>query len=206
MRLLGARRQPTKVGEPTVDRRRELDGETLARAQRGDPAAQQTLVETYQRRVFALLTQLLVTRGRAGLVEDLAQETFLRALAALPRFSPDGPARLSSWILTIATRLVLDEEKRRRVPSIPIDTPGLVLAGGEPADLGLVRRERAAAIRRAVEALGAEQRAVFVLRELHDLSYEEIAEALRIDVGTVRSRLSRARAALRDALAEVGDD
>src|SRR3954447_21718894 len=90
---------------------RELDEVSLARAQRGDRAAQAVLVERYQRPVFALLSRM-VGRDRAA-VEDLAQETFLRALRALPRFSLQGPARLSTWILTIATRLALDQLRRK---------------------------------------------------------------------------------------------
>src|SRR4051812_49404701 len=88
---------------------KELDELTLKRAQRGEPAACRRLVETYQRAVFAILSRMLSPRGRRARVEDLAQETFLRVFRALPQFSPGGPARLSSWILTIATRLALDE-------------------------------------------------------------------------------------------------
>src|SRR5215213_1464126 len=90
---------------------RELDEVTLARAQRGDRAAQAMLVERYQRPVFALLSRM-VGRERA-LVEDLAQETFLRVLRSLAGFTVNGPARLSTWIVTIATRLALDHLRRR---------------------------------------------------------------------------------------------
>src|SRR5215470_592892 len=92
---------------------RELDDVTLARAQRGEAAAWRALVEHYQRAVFALLSRMLAPSGRAALVEDLAQETFLRAFRALPAFDRGGRARLSTWILTIATRLGIDELRRR---------------------------------------------------------------------------------------------
>src|SRR5262245_9009014 len=88
----------------------ELDEVTLARAKRGDERACRAFVETYQRQVFALISRLL---GRQPLVEDLAQETFLRAFRALASFDPRGPARLSTWLLTIASRLALDELRRR---------------------------------------------------------------------------------------------
>jgi RNA polymerase sigma-70 factor (ECF subfamily) len=179
----------------------EIDELSLARAQRGDRAAQAVLVERYQRPVFALLSRM-VGRDRAA-VEDLAQETFLRALRALPRFSLQGPARLSTWILTIATRLALDQ-LRRKSPR-PEEAEA---AGGVPRvlpwpDQDAHRRAVAVALNEAVEALGAPFRAAFLLREVHGLSYDEIARALEIDPGTVKSRLARARAALQEALAEM---
>jgi RNA polymerase sigma-70 factor (ECF subfamily) len=179
--------------------REELDELTLARAQRGDAAAARALVACYQRAVFALLGRML--RPRAGdRVEDLAQETFLRVFRALPGFRVAGPARLSTWILTIATRLALDELAKRA--PLPVAEPP-PLPGGPRADVELERRAIGDAIQRAVAALGADHQAVFLLREVHELEYEEIARALEVDVGTVKSRLSRARAALRQSLAEV---
>lgn len=152
--------------------------------------------------MFAVLSRLLGARHH-GLVEDLAQETFLRAFRALPGFDGAGTARLSTWILTIATRLALDELRRRRADSEPLgDDP----AGGDRPDEMAARRDLGRAITVALGALAPDARAVLVLRELHDLEYAEIAEALQVDLGTVKSRLSRARAALRVALAEVCDD
>jgi RNA polymerase sigma-70 factor (ECF subfamily) len=174
---------------------RELDDVTLARAQRGEEAACRALVERYQRPLFALLGRL-VGRERAG---DLAQETFLRVFRALPRFDRGGAARLSSWILTIATRLSLDELRRRPPPEAALDE---TLAAPSRADETAERRALGAALARAVASLSAEQRAVILLREVHELEYEEIARALDVDLGTVKSRLSRARAALRAALGE----
>jgi len=175
--------------------RAELDEVTLARAQRGEAAACRALVERYQRPVFALLGRLL---GRRAEVEDLAQETFLRVFRALERFDRGGSARLSSWILTIAARLALDTLARRQLDTAPLTSETDV---GAPGDAE--RRALGAAIARAIGALAPEYRAAFLLREYHGMDYEEIAGALRIEVGTVRSRLSRARAALREALAEV---
>jgi RNA polymerase sigma-70 factor (ECF subfamily) len=167
----------------------ELDDLTLARAQRGDEAACRALVERYQRPVFALLGRMC---GRAR-VEDLAQETFLRVFRALPRFERAGPARLSTWILTVATRLALDELRRRPPQLVELD-PGL--PGPSRTDAGVERR----ALVKAVAALSADQQAALLLREVHGLEYDEIARALGIDLGTVKSRLARARAALRAAL------
>ena len=178
----------------------ELDDLTLARARRGDREAFRELVERHEVQVFALLGRMLL--GRGALVEDLAQETFLRVFTALDRFDPAGPARLGTWILTIATRLALDELKRRA--PVATQLPGDLAADARTdADAGAERRALGSAIARAVEALTPEQRAAFLLREHHGLEYGEIAEVLSIDLGTVKSRISRARTALRAALAEV---
>jgi RNA polymerase sigma-70 factor (ECF subfamily) len=175
----------------------ELDLATLHAARGGDRAAQGVLVVRYQRRVFALLSRLLGPAGRGALVEDLAQETFLRALRALPGFAPDGSARLSTWLLTIATRLALDELRKKPLPPAP---PRALLRLAQPgsgeADRGLLLQ----AVARAVDGLGEEHRAAFLLREAHGLSYQEIGAALSLEPGTVKSRISRAREALRAAL------
>jgi RNA polymerase sigma-70 factor (ECF subfamily) len=179
---------------------REVDDTTLRRAQRGEDAAFTRLVQIYERPVFALLGRMLGPGGRRDRVEDLAQETFLRVFRALPGFRPAGPARLSTWILTIATRLALDELRRLR-PARSLEDAAAVVAPDDAAAPAERARMRAA-LARAVAGLSDEQRAVFLLREVHELEYQEIAEALEVDLGTVKSRLSRARAALRAALSE----
>ena len=144
---------------------------------------------------------MLAPYGRRARVEDLAQETFLRVFRALPGFSTSGPARLSSWILTIATRLALDElaKKDRGAPL----ADALHVASASRADETLERRTLGAALERAVRGLEPAFAAVFLLREVHELEYDEIARALDLELGTVKSRLARARAALRAALEEV---
>ncbi len=179
---------------------RELDSVTLLRARRGDRAAFTALVVFYQRPIFALLSRLLYGYGNdASLVEDLAQETFLRVHRALPDFDPNGAARLSTWILTIATRLGIDELRRRRPVVVPLQAAEAIHAP-DRADAVAVRNQQRSAIEAAVAALSADHRATFLLREAHGLEYDEIARALDIDLGTVKSRLSRAKDQLRAAL------
>jgi RNA polymerase sigma-70 factor (ECF subfamily) len=173
----------------------ELDDLTLARAKRGERAACQQLVQHHERAVFALLGRMLGPAGRRAMVEDLAQETFLRVFRGLPRFSEAGPARFSTWVLTIATRLALDE-LRKRPPRLVTMDEAVKLASHSRTDA----KAMLAAIERAAGTLSPEFLAVFVLRDVHELDYEEIAQALEIDLGTVKSRLSRARAALREIL------
>jgi RNA polymerase sigma-70 factor, ECF subfamily len=177
----------------------ELDELTLVRAQRAEAAACRALVVRYQTPVFAVLSRMV--GHDAARVEDLAQETFLRVFRALPTFSPHGPAKLSTWILTIATRLALDELRRVAPRVIPLGPQASAVASTARTDDDANRRELGHALAAALARLAPEMRAVFVLRELHDLDYDAIATALALDLGTVKSRLSRARAAMRDALA-----
>lgn len=182
----------------------ELDELTVASAQRGNSRARRALVERYQRPVLALVSRMLRGRGEAALVEDVAQETFLRVFRALPNFDRNGPARLSTWILTIASHRTIDELRRRKLDTRPLESPSAChLAARASADESAERKMLAQVIARAVEGLAPEYRAAFILREYHGLEYVEIAAALGIDLGTVKSRLNRARKRLRQALAEV---
>lgn len=179
-------------------RRDELDELTLRRAQRGDERAWRDLIDRYQSPVHALVWRLLAGRARHR-AEDLTQETFVRVLRALPAFEPAGPATLTTWILTIATRLALNE-LRKPVPASLEREPVVE----DRADHASERARLGEAIARGVAKLPEGQRAVLVLREYHELEYTEIADALEIDVGTVKSRLSRARDALREHLIAMG--
>jgi RNA polymerase sigma-70 factor (ECF subfamily) len=179
----------------------ELDELTLLRARRGDEAATRALFDRYKEPVFRFLWRMLGRQATSAVVEDLTQDTFLRGFAALDRFSPDGPARLSTWLLAIAARLALNELRRQRrrggTAMVELDDS---LRGSGRTDEAAERRAIGARIAQELERLSPEHRAVFVLRDYHDLSYHEIAHALDIELGTVQSRLSRARAALRLAL------
>jgi RNA polymerase sigma-70 factor (ECF subfamily) len=108
-------------------------------------------------------------------------------------------------LLTIATRLALDQLRRTSLLLVPL-TAAAGEAARDRADEGAVRRGLASAIAVAVSGLTPEYRAAFVLREFHEMECSEIASVLKIDPDTVRSRLARARAALREALAEMRDD
>jgi RNA polymerase sigma-70 factor, ECF subfamily len=179
----------------------EIDEVTLARAQRGDPDACRALVRRYEAGVFALVSRMLGPRGLGGLVEDVAQEVFLRAFRALPGFDRRGPARLSTWLLCIASRLAINELERRRPALDPMPDD---LVDPRPGELELHRGDLRRALRRAIAGLTPEQQAVFVLREYHGLSEAQIGKALGLEIPAVKSRLFRARARLRAVLEEVG--
>lgn len=192
---------PVATMGPVRSQPRESEDLVILRAQQGDAAACRILVKTHQRRVMGQLRAMLAPVGRGGLVEDLAQETFLRAFRALPRFRGDGRASFATWLVTIATRVALNELRRRPPPVEYLDTvTESVRTGGAAV---AERHASAEAIDRAVADLPPAFRGAFLLRELHGLDYGEIAEVMEVDVGTVKSRLSRARAKLRLALAEV---
>lgn len=178
----------------------ELAPAVVERARAGDTEAFRALVLHHQEAVHALLYRLLAPSGREGLVEDCTQEAFLRVYRGLPSFVPGGPAKLSTWILTIATRLALNELRRPTLVVPVAELSTLPVEGSQRADSLAERRALGNAIREALGRLPPEQRAVLVLRELHGLDYAEMAEALGLDLGTVKSRLSRARAAMRAAL------
>lgn len=188
----------------------ELDELTLRRAQRGDEAGCRALVDRYQRPVFALLHRMLGP-ARADRVEDLAQETFLHVFRSLAGFAPLGPARLSTWILTIASRRAIDELRRAGRAEPDRDRLGGLAPGdaeGAPparADQSAYQSALAAEVAAAVAALAPQCRAAFILRAFHGFEYGEIARALGCEVGTVKSRLSRARAELRRALRDEED-
>jgi len=182
----------------------DLDALTLGRAQRGDAAAFRALVERYHRPVFALLWRMLEASHSRQDLEDLTQETFLRVFRALPRFEPDGPARLSSWILTIASRLALNARRDARKGHLSLER--VELPAEERADSGLRQQRLARRLRDAIQALPPERRVVLLLRQYHGLSYQEIAAATGTDLGTVKSRLSRAREEVDRAIQEERAD
>jgi RNA polymerase sigma-70 factor (ECF subfamily) len=183
----------------------ELDEITLRRAQRGDEQAFRALVERYQRPVCDLVYRMLNHTRLSNRVEDLSQETFVRVYGALERYEPGGTARLSTWILTIAARLALNELRKTRRKVVPLSDAGELKVEAD-GDRALQRQQLARALVRAIAELDEKQRAVVLLREYHGFEYAEIADALQIGVNTVKSRLARARASLREALREVHHD
>jgi RNA polymerase sigma-70 factor (ECF subfamily) len=169
----------------------------LRRLRAGETWAFEQMVRTYQHRVFGVALRML---GHAGEAEEVAQEVFFRAYRALPEFR--GEAKLSTWLYAIASRLCLTRlgsreramthQGEERLTRLPHDADG--------PDAALEESELTAALHRAIAELPDERRIVLVLRDLEGLSYEQIAAVLDIELGTVRSRLHRARMDLKDKL------
>jgi RNA polymerase sigma-70 factor (ECF subfamily) len=169
----------------------------LARLRRGEARAFEELVIAHQHRVYGVALRMLGDRAEA---EDAAQEAFVRAHRALPEFR--GESRLSTWLYAIVARLCLsrlDARRRRLAEPDPSVLERLADPAADPAGAA-ERGEVTAALHQALGELGEERRIVVVLCDLEGLSYEEIARVLEVPVGTVRSRLHRARNDLRDKL------
>ncbi len=170
------------------------DGDLAAAASRGDRQAFGELVCRHWQGAVFMVYRIV---GDRSLAEDAAQEAFLRAWQRLPTYKPEYPFR--NWLYSIAAHLALDF--LRREPHT-VDVADLEIdAGGPGPEAESEARERHAQVRLAVLDLPPASRAVLVLREYKGLSYQEIASALGIPVGTVMSRLNYARCQLRQALA-----
>ncbi|MBK9032866.1 MAG: sigma-70 family RNA polymerase sigma factor [Myxococcales bacterium] len=188
---------------PSRARPGELDDVTLRRAQAGDEAGFRALVDRYQRPIWELCWRMVAPVGLGHRADDLTQDTFVRVYRALPEFDPRGPARLSTWIFTIATRVALNELRRVRPEPAGADDLAVLATGASPR-LAHEHKQAGERIAHAVAALPSGARAVLLLRDVFELDYDAIASALAIDLGTVKSRLSRARAAVKAVLAAEG--
>lgn len=171
------------------------DRELVERARAGERAAFDLLVERYQRRLLRLVLRLLRDQAEA---EDVVQETFLRAYRALPRFR--GEAAFFTWLYRIAVNGARNAIARRRLRSgahgmAPVQVPAPLPEIGTPESM-LLSKQVMRAIDAALEALPLELRTAIVLREIEGLSYEEIAQIMECPLGTVRSRIFRAREAI----------
>ena len=171
------------------------EADLLAKAQGGNLFAFEEIVRRYQRRVYG--TALRIVR-RHDVADDVAQEAFVRAYRALASFDRGRP--FGPWICRIAANLAINhlrspESREQELPETHASTPSTV----GPLDT-LLHGEAQQVLDRALSELPAEQRAVFVLRVVEELSYKEIADALGIAMGTVMSRLARARERLRETL------
>lgn len=168
------------------------DAALAARARDGDSQAFVELVRRHQDRVFRFLLRLTGSRDDAM---DLAQDTFMKAWQAMPRWRPD--AQFGTWLLQIARNGALDVLRRRGVVGFePLgDDPPFVDAAPGP-EAQLETRQRFEMLEVALQRIAVEHREVLLLREVEDMSYAEIAAALGIAEGTVKSRIARARVAL----------
>lgn len=197
---------PMTVQAPVEQAPDALDPDTFRAAQRGDEAACRALYRKHASRVHAFVVRLLGAATSGSRAEELVQDTFLRVFRALPRFQLDGPASLSTWIFSIAYRVAVSELRRTRVTPSVSRSQHIALVSDERTDDVVRQRELYRRLTRALDDLSPQQRAAFLLRDYHQQSYQAIAATLDIEIGTVRSRLHRARAAIRHALQEVDDD
>ena len=186
----------------------DADAPLIARVKQGDQKAFEMLVVKYQRRIERLIGRMV---RDVDLVPDIAQETFIRAYRAMPQFR--GESAFYTWLYRIAdntAKKALMELKRDPIVAETArssrdddDETSRVeneLTDGETPDAVLASKQIAAAVNFAIEGLSEELRQAITLREIEGLSYEEIAEMMNCPIGTVRSRIFRAREAIAQRL------
>lgn len=185
--------------EPKTAEDESLVQETLA----GNQASFQLLIERYQGRIFALARHY--TRNAVE-IEDLVQDTFLKAYSRLDTFQRQSS--FFTWLYRIAVNTILDSMKRRgRSPVQSVEDPEMLASPG-PTQMsgpsaGMEREEIARVTREVLEQIPEIFRTVLVMREFEDLAYQEIADTLEISIGTVESRLFRARARFKEKLLQM---
>jgi RNA polymerase sigma-70 factor (ECF subfamily) len=196
----------------TSAREAAVDRELVQRANAGDEVAFNQIVERYRTKIFGLTLGLLHNRGDA---EEITQDTFIRAYRGLARFR--GDASLATWLYRIAMNLARNRYwyffRRRRHATLSLDCPLGDDTCGTFADLlaseahdpaqETATDEFTSLIAECMERLDATHREILTMRNVLHLSYEEIAASLELNVGTVKSRIARARERLRAQLAEV---
>ena len=187
----------------------QLDLELVKRVQRGDGAAFDLLVRKYQHRIAALIGRYIADWSE---VQDVAQETFIRAYRAIGNFR--GDAQFYTWLHRIAVNTAKNHlvAGNRRPPNADIDVEdaeqydaGVRLRDTDTPERELMRQQLEQTVMRAVEALPEELKLAITLREVDGLSYEEIARRMDCPIGTVRSRIFRAREAIEQEMKPLLD-
>jgi RNA polymerase sigma-70 factor (ECF subfamily) len=191
----------------------DTDALLIERVKRGDQKAFDLLVIKYQRKIERLIARMV---RDTDLIQDIAQETFIRAYRALPQFR--GESAFYTWLYRIAVntaKKTMVELKRdplvtetARLSAEDEDETSRVeneLSDGETPDAVLASKEVAATVNAAIEALSDDLRQAITLREIEGLSYEDIAEVMNCPIGTVRSRIFRAREAIAQRLRPLLD-
>jgi len=193
-----------------VIKEREIDQQLVLRAQRGDKIAFGLLVSKYQRRLFRLAYRLVGDQAEA---EDIVQETFIKAYRALPQFR--GDAAFYTWLYRIGVNAARNslESRGKRLPAIssPEGSDDETFYASEhltdidtPESL-LLTKQIAETVNQAMGDLPADLRTALSLREMEGMSYEQIAGVMNTPIGTVRSRIFRAREAIAERLRPLLD-
>jgi RNA polymerase sigma-70 factor (ECF subfamily) len=180
------------MGRPT----RTDDRDLIRRIRDGDAEALRAIVERYQDRIFSLVYGIVRDRHE---VEDVAQEVFLKVFTRIQAF--DERSKFYTWLYRVAANAAKDHVKKRsRRPAVALEEDDVIPSTGDGPVSHAAAAETRRLVREAIAALPLRYREVLTLRELDGLSYNEIAGVLKISIGTVESRLHRARAKLQRRL------
>jgi RNA polymerase sigma-70 factor (ECF subfamily) len=187
------------------------DQQVVVYAQEGREDAYRELIKRYERPVYSLIYRMVRDNETA---EDLAQETFIKVLNNIDRYRPEF--KFSSWLFKIANNITIDHLRRRQLDTISIEgapdavtgeriraTAITVASGGESPLEELESKEIGASIEQAIAKLRPEYRACIILRHVEDYSYDEIAEIVKLPLGTVKTYIHRARQELREHLEDL---
>ena len=181
------------------------ENELILRCQQGDEAAFEALIHLHEKKVYALCRRMCRDEDDAL---EAAQDTFLAVWRGIGSFRAD--AQFSTWLYRLACNACLDllRREKKHTGDVPLDDGENPVDPPDPApqpEEAVERAETARMVREGLYALPDNYREVLILRELEQRSYAEIAEIAQLDVGTVKSRISRARQALRNYLAASGN-
>ncbi len=202
------------MAEETAETNLSVSGEVIAdlvaKAQKGDDEAFSDLVGIFEKYVYNAACRTLTSCGYPiNAAEDLAQDSFIKAWRALHTFR--GECSFTTWLYRITTNTARDyirHNNRRKISSLTgsedegdageIDVP--VTSGDTLPEDALEKKELIKAVRRGIESLPDDQRKILVMRDIHNLPYQTIADKLGLELGTVKSRLNRARQNLKQIL------
>lgn len=159
------------------------DARLVVQFQRGDEDAFDELVERHRRRVYSMVSRL----ASPAEADDLAQDVFIAAYKALPNFR--GESAFSTWLYRISVHVCSHHLRKRRLDTQELDEQHIDWDHGHDPEHSAISGELQGRVRDAIQQLPYKLRLVVVLRDLHGLSYEEIAQVLACPIGTVRSRL-----------------
>ena len=169
--------------------------ELVRRCRAGDGAAWEEIVQTYSRRIYNLAYRFT---SRADTAEDLTQEVFIRVYRSLEQYNPKQ-GDLQNWLMRLARNLIIDDyRKRQRAPQDEAaddleDHQYHLRAAGNTVQREMERRELGVQVQAGIDKLSADLRTCVILRDIEELSYQEIVDLLEIPEGTVKSRINRGR-------------
>ncbi len=181
----------------------------VERSKGGDLTAFEDLVLMYQKRIYNLSFRMMGNEEDAC---DMTQEAFLKAFKSIGKFN--SKSAFGTWVYRIAVNTCIDElRKRKKVKLYPIvhndnlkgDGSRLIVDTGDLPEERIERRETAEQVQRAINNLAKEHKAVIILRDIQGKTYSEVANILKLNIGTVKSRISRARQSLKEELISQGE-
>ena len=179
-----------------------ISAEIVAACRSGDRDAFRTLYDLHKDRVYSIA--LYFFHGDEAAASDVTQQVFLKLLATLDQFR--GDAEFSTWLYRLVVNACTDASRRRKSAGVTVDPSSLeTIAGADSQERDYIRDQTAKSVREAVAALPPKFRIAVLLRYFDDLSYEQMAKALRCSMGTVASRLNRGHKMLAERLKGLTD-